>query len=308
MTVVRQRRRSASRRELAAAVGLGVLFVGLAVLFDGAFGIVLALLLVGLWQLVARGVRRLRGGAGGAAPVREARLEVYADRISYLRGSAQVELRREHGDLLGVREMGREAHLYLVDTHSGTGGIGLGAFDLDEVGVAAREHGWRWQEQASSDLADLPEHEVVVRDGQVGGLPRALVLAPVAAAALAVVALVVVAPAFVQPAWLVYPLVAVLVLVGGLLEVLVVVVYSRRYRVAVRVRPDRLTVQTGCMPPVQVRRAALRSAHAGRRWVRVRTTAGVLPVWIPLRPKRSEVLVALTSYGWPVTDRTGPGG
>ncbi|MQA79283.1 MAG: hypothetical protein GEV10_12535 [Streptosporangiales bacterium] len=247
------------------------------------------------------------------------RLEVRADRISAVVGQRGdgSELTRVDGHLLAVRDLNGEPHLYVVGPGGDNGSIALGRFDVEKVGEAALAHGWPWQPPGSSaviqpptaaepSLATAPApagHEIMVRDGRTRTVPSKPVLTTVVLLALvAVFTLVGAAVTFGTPGWVsaTAVVVAILLLVGALVGGSFLMV--RLSRATVTVDRDRLAVKYGSLSASTVQRSSIASGQAGRRWVRLRDHHGKQLVWVPLRPKRDEVLTALRSYGWPVDD------
>lgn len=305
VTVVVPRSRASPGKSVVAIAAFVGLIVPLGWLLDSTLSLLLAVGLMAGFSALWRWVRRLRYKGAGEQPSAPPQLEVSAEKI-VLRHATATELHRADGDLLGVRELGRDLQLYQVDAGS-THAIGLGRFDVDEVGAAAVRHGWRWQ-PAEHTAADQPGHELVLREGRTDNLPGRVVIGIAATTAGLAVAVLIAGGWATQARWHVYLAAAVVFVLGVAVLLGWSFSFARRCRLTVRVYARYLTVRTGGFPPVTVRRSAVVSARAGRRWVRIRTTGPGPPAWVPLRPKRTEVLSTLWAYGWPVTDRVGPGG
>jgi hypothetical protein len=91
---------------------------------------------------------------------------------------------------------------------------------------------------------------------------------------------------------------------GVVVPAVVMVIYGflavRMASVAVRVSGERVSVQYGSLSAQVALRSAVATAVVGRRWVRLKDQSGRSLVWVPLRPKRTEVLATLASHGWPL--------
>lgn len=249
------------------------------------------------------------------------RVEVRADRISAMVGDRGdgVELTRADGRLLVVRDLNGEPHLYAVGPGGDNGSIALGRFDVERVGEAALAHGWPWQPPGSSAVIQPPtaaepppatapgpdRQEIMVRDGRTRTVPSKPVLTTVVLLALvAVFTLVGAAIALGLPEWVMVTAVvaAVVCLVGGLVGGSFLMV--RLSRATVTIDRDRLAVKYGSLSASTVQRSSIASGQVGARWARLRDHQGRQLVWVPLRPRRDEVLAALRTHGWPATERT----
>ncbi|MQA79452.1 MAG: hypothetical protein GEV10_13400 [Streptosporangiales bacterium] len=260
------------------------------------------------------GPLRRRRAANPRQPANVAdRIEVRADQITALGPLGEVAGLRRSGDgVLTVSDHHGEPHLHVagVDTAS----IGLRGFDPEAVGHAALERGWAWRSPRTGAVVrpygDEPGVgvEIALRDGVLGaGTATKAFLVPVVVLGLAAFATIV--AAFYAD---LTTAVTISVAAGGFgLAVLGIMgatfAVRRLSPLTVTIDRDRLAVRYGAMPAETVTRWSVARGTAGRRWVRLRDEYGKARALVPLRPKRREVLTALWSYGWPVTDDKGPG-
>jgi hypothetical protein len=285
------------------------------------YGLALMLLLVGGWfalgrdwiGAVAMGVFAVIMLLAGprpatrqlAAEVSPDRLEIAADRIIALRGSGHgIQL-----DAAGDRELrldtvvGEPTLVYTGPDGQVTTMVGLGRFDVDEVVSAVVAHGWqvdRADRSAARPVAvsrtpEHPETVVVLREGGATWAPsqRAVVVG------LVVLMAVIVAVAVLGP-WSIATALVVGAVAAGVLMAIAALVSTRFARHTVTVGPRRLAVQLGANNPAQVvTRDVVAAAYAGKRWLRLRDAQGKRLIWVPLRPKRDEVLAAFRLHGWP---------
>lgn len=123
---------------------------------------------------------------------------------------------------------------------------------------------------------------------------------------------------FDQPVWLLWPV------LYGLPVVLVVTLIWKalkrggRPSTTVVISHLQVTVrygeeaELGSKPPSNSREQAWRtqveSIEVGTRWARFRDAAGKQVIYVPLRPKRDQVLNELRRHGWPVPVANGFGG
>lgn len=81
------------------------------------------------------------------------------------------------------------------------------------------------------------------------------------------------------------------------------------------ISPDRIQVrygeeaELGSAPPADLRpevtRSRVSSVKVGSRWLTMRDAAGKRVLYVPLRPKREQILNELRRHGWPVTEGYG---
>lgn len=247
------------------------------------------------------------------------RLEVRADRISAVVGGRGdgSDLTRADGRLLAVRDLGGEPHLHVVGVEGDNGSIALGRFDVEKVGEAALAHGWPWQppgstaviqpstpaEPAPATVSGQDGVEIMVRDGRTRSVPSKPVLVLAFLLTMTAGAALVGAPlALGMPEWAmsIAIVVAVLLIVGGLVGGSFLMV--RLSRATVTIDRDRLAVKYGSLSASTVQRSSIASGQAGARWARLRDHQGKQLIWVPLRPRRDEVLAALRTRGWPLTE------
>jgi hypothetical protein len=69
---------------------------------------------------------------------------------------------------------------------------------------------------------------------------------------------------------------------------------------SVTIGPERVTVTHGTLASQVVQRTAVTSTKIGRRYVRLRGPDGKTLLYVPLNPRRTAVLNALSANGWPV--------
>lgn len=304
----------ASRPQVVVVLMAVAMALALAVTNDGTVRWVMAPVLVAgpLLGLLLR--RRVVGS-------RPDRLEIRRDRITALvssRGDAR-ELSRADGDLLVVRGASAAPYLSVLGPAGYTGNLDMSRFDVGEVGQAALDHGWAWQPPGSTTAiqppagwaataeappADSAEAVVIqLRDGRTRTVPKAsflplLALGPVIVFGAVMFSVLDAAlPSWALPVAVVG---AVVVSVAGMLGMAFLLV--RLSRATVTIGRDRLAVRYGSLSANLVQRAAIASGVAGKRWARLRNHHGKQLIWVPLRPKRDEVLAALWAYGWPVRD------
>ncbi|MQA02612.1 MAG: hypothetical protein GEV07_07790 [Streptosporangiales bacterium] len=247
------------------------------------------------------------------------RLEVGADRITSVvvpRGDA-YEIRRVDGDLLEVRDLNGEPHLHVVGPAGDNGSIALGRFDVEAAGRAAIAHGWPWQPRASNGVIQpsapaaasaqsQPGCEIALRGGRTRSVPsngalKALAV-PVFALMFGLVPVSVVGKQYWGwPGWLSGTLIAAAVLVPVAALVGSGFLLVRLSTATVAVDSELVSVKYGSLSANAVDRSSIAAGEVGKRWVRLRNHQGRRLIWVPLRPKRAEVLGALRSYGWPIS-------
>lgn len=265
----------------------------------------------------------MRRAANRAAARQPDWIEVRADRISAVWAAGHSsELVRTEGSVLQARQLGAEPRLYLVGAAGDDGSIGLGRFDVEQIGTAAMAHGWQWIPPDSAALlgpgpatepatgpgmsvvgpsaeAGPDELRIQLRDGghrfTIGQRGMLLIIVPFVVLVLAL------SFSGVPTAAIVITTVGAGVLIGlGIVGM--VLVSMRRGSAAVIVGPHRLAVKYGSLSAHVVERSAIGSASVGSRWARMRSPQGRQLIWVPLKPKRDEVLAALQRYGWPVSE------
>jgi hypothetical protein len=74
----------------------------------------------------------------------------------------------------------------------------------------------------------------------------------------------------------------------------------RLSRVVVTISPERVAVRYGSLSANLVQRPSVVTGIVGRRWVRFKDSRGRQLLWVPLRPRRDEVLATLATHGWPL--------
>lgn len=290
---------------------------------DVLFGVVIAWWLgVGLAVLTVVQLPLLRKRAQRHARNLPGRLEVRADRITTIvvpRGDAN-EIRRSDGDLLAVRDLNGEPHLCVVGPAGDNGSLALGRFDVEAVGRAALAHGWPWQppggEQVLPPAAPVAvepadarqgERAIALRGGRTRTVPAKGTLTVVGVlVTMAIVGLVAIAVSgpvlWGMPGWVTPVLMAMAILVPVGVIIGAGFLLVRLSAATVTIGDERISVKYGSLSANVVHRSSISSGTVGDRWVRMRNHDGKQLLWVPLRPKRDEVLAALRSHGWPITD------
>ena len=284
--------------------------------------VALLMLLTGerLWALVLAGLALvlfpvLRRAGTNTAKRRPQWLEIRPDRIAAI-GSAGIgaELVRTGPATLQVREVAAASRLYLVGPGGDDGSIDLAGFDIDQVGTAAMAQGWSWTPAgATPQLAPLPTGVTppAKTDETRIDLRRSSGNRPVVSRGLplvfgVIVVAVVLALSFggVTGAGLVVAMTG-LAIVGAVVLFGTVLLSMRRGAATVVVGAERIAVKYGSSSANVVERSAVAMASVGKRWARLRTAEGKQLLWIPLKPKRDEVLAAMQRYGWPTSQSPG---
>ena len=268
-----------------------------------------------LWALVLAGFVLvlfpvLRRAARNVAQRRPQWLEIRPDRISAI-GAAGfgAELVPTGPATLQVREVTATGpRLYLIGPAGDDGSIALAGFDVQQVGTAAMAQGWTWTPPGSpAQLAPMPtthrapsEEQIRLRD-TTGNKPVVNRALPLVFGV--IVAGVVLGLSFggVAGPGLVIVMIGSAIL-GGLALFGSVLMSMRRGAATVVVGTDRIAVKYGSLSANVVERSAVGSASVGSRWARMRTPEGKQLIWIPLKPKRDEVLAAMQRHGWPITE------
>lgn len=238
-------------------------------------------------------------------------LEVRDDRVTAVGPQAGRVIRRVDGAVLTVGDDDGSPVLHVPGAADARGTIDLTGYDVDEVGAAALAHGWPWQPAggavtypqapASSD-EPAPEFAIVLREGWNRPVPaRAVQAVALGCVGAGVVGYFVAHFARVPG----LPAVAVLFAMALLAAVCVLVIaflWHRLSRVTFAADGDRIVVSYGAVAELVVRRAAVVAGTVGRRWVRLEESGRWRARYLPIAPRRREVLAALVGYGWPVTD------
>lgn len=268
-----------------------------------------------LWALVLAGFVLvlfpvLRRADRNVAQRRPQWLEIRPDRISAI-GVAGfgAELVRTGPATLQVREMPAAGpRLYLIGPAGDDGSIDLAGFDVQQVGTAAMAQGWTWTPPGSPpQLAPMTtahraptEEQIRLRDS-TGNKPVVNRALPLVFGVVVVAVVLALSFAGVAGAGLVVVMI-VGATIGGLVLFGSVLMSMRRGSATVVVGTDRIAVKYGSSSANVVERSAVGSASVGSRWARMRTPEGKQLIWIPLEPKRDEVLTAMQRHGWPITD------
>lgn len=272
-----------------------------------------------LWGLVLAGFALvlfpvLRRAGTNVAQRRPQWLEIRPNRISAI-GAAGfgAELVRTGPATLQVREVAAESRLYLIGPAGDDGSIDLAGFDIQQVGTAAMAQGWTWTPPgAAPQLAPAPtgvptldrrEEQIRLRDS-TGNRPVVNRSLPLVFGVVVVAFVLALSFVGVAGAGLVVIMI-VLATIGGLLFFGSVLMSMRRGSATVVVGADRIAVKYGSLSANVVERSAVATASAGKRWARMRTPEGKQLIWIPLKPKRDEVLAAMQRHGWPISDAPG---
>ena len=108
----------------------------------------------------------------------------------------------------------------------------------------------------------------------------------------------------VSPTVTVISLISVAV-VFGLAIAAVAIVSVQRDSLAITITPQRVTLTHGTLTSEVVQRTAVATATVGARWARLRDPEGKALLWLPLRPRRDDVLNALARNGWPTSESPG---
>jgi hypothetical protein len=245
-------------------------------------------------------------------------IEVRPDRIVAVRSTgASWELLRTPDSALQVHDVDGHPLLWISEN----GSIPLARFDVDEVGRAARANGWRWapagstiptgptgQSSAATDVPLAPdEARIQLREGSsqmpdlMARFSARLVIALAICVAVAAVAMGFIG---VSPSATIISLIGVAV-VAGLTVAAVAIVSVRRTSLTITITPERLTLAHGTLTSQVVQRTAVATTTVGSRWARLRGPNGKALLWLPLRPRRDDVLNALTRNGWPTSESPG---
>lgn len=237
------------------------------------------------------------------------RIEVRRDRIIALRSTGTgYELLRTPESVLRVHDLGGQPLLSLGPL-GGEDTIPLDRFDVDEVRRAAVANGWSFTPSAPIDAPTAVPHRedetrVQLREGSTQPMAKfspGLVVAIVVCVAVAAVAAGIAG---------VSPTVTAISLVGvsagiGLAVAAVAAASVRRTSLVITLTRERVTLTHGTLTSQVVQRSAVASATIGSRWARLRDPKGKALLWLPLRPRRDDVINALARNGWPTSEFPG---
>jgi hypothetical protein len=290
-----------------AVFGVGALLAGARL----AGGVLIATGLVG--ALVLPAMVRV------AAARQPNRLEVTRDRITVVgRPGFASEIRRAQGDVLSERSVGPQRNLCVTRSDGLEDGmIALPRFDLGKVREATLAHGWQWQATGTApqdvtarrpaapaaelDPALTGETTIALRDGN----RRTVQKGAVASVALLVGLVLFLLFKLIASSGLSTGVSVALMFAACLLPAAVLVGGSflavRRSRAVIMVGDQRIAVKYGSLSAQVVQRSDIASASVGARWARLRASSGKQLIWVPLRPKRDEVLAALRAHNWPTS-------
>ncbi len=257
----------------------------------------------------------LRRAGRNVAQRRPQWLEIRPDRIAAI-GAAGVgaELVRTGPATLQVRETAAVPRLYLIGTAGDDGSIDLAGFDIQQIATAAMAQGWTWTPPGSPPhLAPMstpqpmgtphraPADEQIRLRDSTGNKPVVNRALPLVFGVVVVAVVLALSFAGVAGAGLMVVMIAGAT-IGGLVLFGSVLMSMRRGSATVVVGSDRIAVKYGSLSANVVERSAVATASVGQRWARMRTPEGKQLIWIPLKPKRDEVLAAMQRHGWPITE------
>lgn len=303
VTVVRPIAAPPSRsRPTAAALILVVVAASMFFTGQRVWAFVLAAFAAPLYPVLRRANRNI-------ALRRPQLIEIGPDRISAVgAGGFGAELVRNGPATLQVREVAASPRLYLVGPAGDDGSIDLIGFDIQQVGTAAMAQGWSWTlPGAPPQLAPSQQNTRKTDEVQIelrrtaGSRPVVNRWLPLLFGVIVVGFVLALSFGGVAGPALIVAMIA-LATIGGVIFFGTVLMSMRRGSATVVVGTDRIAVKYGSLSANVVERSAVASASVGARWARMRTPEGKQLIWIPLKPKRDEVLAAMQRHGWPITE------